>query len=248
MAQLVKLEDYVSRYELNLYHYQSRFVALKKRRAEEGKNQRTSISRKIFTSQLKWASSTVKEFSKLDPCYLNDEQLQFLTTKIPDSYFLFYKPAILHKAAPVELEVILAGPGAIWCIVLLEGKDAIYHEDTKHFWKRTDDGQKSKKVVNPFIALERMDFVLKPYLEPFKDRLHLKKAVLCQNGYVDIPPKWSDVQVVDKRTFGSWYTKVAGDPSPPKSHQLKFIDALLKASVTNSLLQPEWEGNSRLEE
>jgi hypothetical protein len=35
MAHLVKIHDYVSRYEKNLYHYQSQFIRLKKKRREE---------------------------------------------------------------------------------------------------------------------------------------------------------------------------------------------------------------------
>ncbi|MDN4072550.1 hypothetical protein [Fictibacillus terranigra] len=248
MAQLVKLEDYVSRYEVNLYHYQSRFVALKKRRFKEGEDQRDSISSKIFDHQLKWASSTVKEFSTLDPSYLSDKALHFLCTKIPDNYFLFYKPSVRHKAAPVELEVVLAGPREIWCIALLEGKDVIYQENSKHFWNKANEGANDKKIVSPYIALERMDFVLNPYLEYFKNRLQLKKAVLCQNGYVDTQTKRNDVVVIDKRTFDSWYTRVAGVPSPPKSHQLKFVDLLLKASLTKSILRREWEDSRGLKD
>ena len=38
MGQLIKLQDYVSRYEQNIFHYPSRFVLLKKQQWEKLRN------------------------------------------------------------------------------------------------------------------------------------------------------------------------------------------------------------------
>ncbi|MGC4376046.1 hypothetical protein WD019_03785 [Fictibacillus sp. Mic-4] len=243
MAQLVKLEDYVSRYELDLYRYQGQFIRLKKKRLQqlENKNEKTieQFKNQLYHFQLNWASSTVREISKVDPRYAHNRLLKWLTTELPDNYFLFFNPVFLVKNAPVQLDIIVVGPRLIWMIVFLEGNDAIFQEQSKRFWVKLDKDRKLK-IVNPHLSLQRMHYCTNEWIAAFKEQLRVKKAIVAKDGFIDKPSGWEGTEYVDKRTFFDWLVSVKKEPSPIKSHQLKLVDRMLKHCVTNALLRPEW--------
>lgn len=179
MAQLVKLLDYVSRYENDLSRYPTQYIRLKtsqwkrmkiqwehgadlsdwshspeepEEQIEEGKwysplfrllgNRKERIEEvetvvleqgdqedvdtldfypniiyhpeseeqlrrlyidQLFQFQLKWASSTMLEKSKLDPKFMRDSLLRSFTQQLPDSYLLFYYPILKVKKHPSNL-------------------------------------------------------------------------------------------------------------------------------------------------
>jgi hypothetical protein len=251
MAQLVKIQDYVSRYEKNLYHYQSLFMRLKEKRLKsflhkyeesrspQNKEQAMKNFREfLFNHQLNWATSTVKEVSVLEPRFENDSTLKFLSQEIPDNYFLIYEPVLQVKSAPVELDIILVGPAAIWLIVWMDGKGIWQEAENKRFWNNVDSVQKETRL-SPLIRLDRMKKIIGEMAAPFQEQLVIKNTVIAPESYIDLPVDWRKINYIDKRNFKEWHRQVIHEPAPVKSQQLKFVSVLLENSVTNSLTRKD---------
>ncbi|WNB93092.1 hypothetical protein [Bacillus sp. NEB1478] len=247
MAQLVKIQDYVSRYEKNLYHYQSLFMRLKENRWNDflHKNDRNvnyankketvkQFRENLFEHQIKWATTTVKEISKVEHKYLKDSRLQFLTQEIPDNYFLLYEPVLQIKNAPIELDIILAGPANIWLIVWMSGEGIWQETDNKRFWKNADP-ENGETRLNPFIRLERMNTIIGEWAKPYQQQLSVKQRIIAPDAYIDISNDWRKACFIDKRNFKEWHLQITAEPAPVKNQQLKFISDILKHGVTNSL-------------
>ncbi|HBT70749.1 MAG TPA: NERD domain-containing protein, partial [Lysinibacillus sp.] len=240
MAQLVKLQDYISRYQIDLARYPTQFVRLKKSQWERIKRQwelgedisewqhddneaetnafeekeRFSFFKKIFAGrqkeatedvekleisnelvsdedtipeeettltfepkivfapqsihelkrmfidqffhfQMKWASSTLREKSYVDPRFMRDSLLRTLLQTLPDNYLLFYYPILQIRKAPIELDVVLMSPTECICITVLEAENqAVYVGGSDRFWMKKV-GTKDVKVLNPTINLGR---------------------------------------------------------------------------------------------
>jgi hypothetical protein len=247
MAQLVKIQDYVSRYEKNLYHYQSLFMRIKENRwkaffpgneEESRKLLHKEFRRTLFQNQMNWATSTVKEVSNVDQKYLRDQQLQFLTQEIPDNYFLFYEPVLRIKSAPVELDVILAGPATISLIVWLSGEGIWQEAENKRFWKNVSPEQKETRL-SPVVRLERMNSIIKGWAEPYKEQLSIQQTIITPDAFIDLSNDWRKINYVDKRNFKEWHMKIIHEPAPVKSQQLKFVADILGIGVTNSLYRKD---------
>jgi hypothetical protein len=247
MAQLVKIQDYVSRYEKNLYHYQSLFMRIKESRwkafihtneEESRKILQKEFRKKLFHNQLSWATSTVKEVSNLDQKFIRDQQLQFLTQEIPDNYFLFYQPVLQVKSAPIELDIILTGPATIALIVWLNGEGIWQEADNKRFWRNISPEQKETRL-SPVIRLERMFSIIKGWSEPYKEQLSIQQLVIAPDAFIDLPNDWRKINYIDKRNFKEWHMKIMQEPAPVKSQQLKFVADILSMGVTNSLYRKD---------
>jgi len=224
MAQLVKLLDYISRYENDLTRYPTQFIRLKRSQwdrmkvqwenglehsmwqqvtedeAPEEKSKFASLFRmfgsrkeeveieevegetedddfgfqsnitftpetmeqlrklymdQLFQFQLKWASSTLMDRSRVDPKFMHDSLLRSLTQQLPDSFLLFYYPIVQLQKAPVELDVIIMTPVECMCITVLEKEDlAAFVGGGDRFWKKKV-GEKEIKLLNPLISLNR---------------------------------------------------------------------------------------------
>ena len=160
MGQLVKLQDYISRYEQDIYRYPTQFVRLKKQQwsklqaaflagelyemlQDDDEDDwitekptfieklKTAVKRKIskeelvriedvkidtqedefqmqlaiiprteedlkvaflnqlFDFQMKWATTTIRERSLVDPAYFKDERLKFFLQRFPDTFLVF---------------------------------------------------------------------------------------------------------------------------------------------------------------
>src|SRR5690625_6170454 len=113
MAQLIKLQDYISRYEVDMFKYPSQFIRLKKEHYdkifdewqkelehasfEEGDiilslptnelELKQKFLNNIFPFQLEWASSTISEVSFLYISYEYDERLKFYLLWFIVTYF-----------------------------------------------------------------------------------------------------------------------------------------------------------------
>jgi hypothetical protein len=251
MAQLVKLQDYVSRYEKNLYHYQSLFMRLKEKRLKnflhKNENSQTPVNKEeikkefrnsLFGHQLNWATSTVREISSLHPKYENNKVLRFLSQETPDNYFLLFEPVLQVKSAPIELDIILIGPASIWLAVWMEGEGIWQETDNKRFWKNTDSDQRETRL-NPLIRLDRMNKIIAEWAEPFKQQLAIKSTIVAPDSYIDLPVDWRKVTYIDKRNFKEWHRQLVHESAPVKSQQLKFISLLLENGVTNSLYRKD---------
>jgi hypothetical protein len=247
MAQLVKIQDYVSRYEKNLYHYQSLFMRIKENRwkafilhneEDDRKVLHSDFRKKLFQNQISWATSTVREFSNLQPKYLKDQQLQFLTQEIPDNYFLFYEPVLQVKSAPIELDVILVGPATISLIVWMNGEGIWQEADNKRFWKNVSQDQKETKL-SPVVRLERMNSIIKGWAEPYKQQLTIHQTIVAPQAFIDLSNDWKKINYIDKRNFKEWHMQIISEPAPVKSQQLKFVADILGTGVTNSLYRKD---------
>lgn len=320
MGQLIKLQDYVSRYQQDIYVYPSRFVRLKKQQWDkwhkaweanesyqsqftqhypsgtadwadeekeplmeklmgllkrgrneddeeydasgiEGKkaedalefeasfavrpetieNLKHQFLDQLYRFQLKWASSTLTEKSFPDKQYYYDENLKYFLQRYPDTYLVMYNPIFLLKKAPVETETIVISPTEVWCISFLEQEDsAVFTGSKDRFWIKRGKGEE-KKVLNPLLALNRTEKIIRKIFEIQSIELPVKKAVLTRNGYIDYPAAPIDVQLIEKRTYNQWFQAIRSQRSPLKHAQLKGAQALLQYCQTSSVKRLEWE-------
>ena len=305
MGQLIKLQDYVSRYEQDIYHYSSQFVRLKKQqwtklkksyldgnmnewlidpedspsneihseperkghmpgkfkrlfhriKKEESpslhsepavtkpeqelgrflkKHPRTEGDLKqqfldrIFNFQLKWASSTLREKSVVNANYIYDQKLRYFLQRFPDNCLILYKPVFQFKNAPVELDILLMTPTDIWCLTFLEAEeDAVFLADKGRFWTRRHHKYPDKKVLNPYISLNRMERIVTRILNSKGIEMPIKKGILCRNGYIDDVNAIYTERIIDKRSYSKWFESMRNNQSPIKNQQLRSGQALL---------------------
>lgn len=249
MAQLVKLENYISRYELDMFRYPARFARIKRKHWEQLNNdletsmseeeRRFQFTENVFAFQLRWASSTLKRKSFMDDRYKRDRWLKFFLQQFPDNYLLLYRPVFLLKQAPVELEIIMIGPAAVWCVTLLEGNEgSVFQGSSKRFW-HVIGGERREDVLNPLISNSRMSQIVPKLLNDHDDALPVRRVVLSPQSFIEYPEAPLDVQFYDRRNVNQWFEKIARQPSPLKYKQFKNAQRLLQRCQTVSVLRPE---------
>lgn len=322
MGQLIKLQNYISRYEQNIFHYPARFVTLKKQQWEkwqrewnEGKEpisftmppqEQTEVKKQpligkiktwfqrkrreeaqpaevepvmeasvpheeemeddldyppcfqrpesvtelkqhflnhLFHFQIKWATSTLTESSRFNKKFLFDERMKYFLQRFPDTYLVMYKPIFLLKKAPVEVECVLIGPDAIWCIVFVEDREnSVFIGSKDKFWE-VRNKEKVKKVLNPLISLERTEKIVRKILQWKGIEYPVHKVLLSRNGYIDYPALPFGVQLVDKSRHEEWFQAMRSLRIPLKSTQLKAAQVLLEYCETDSAKRKEWMQN-----
>lgn len=316
MAQLIKIQDYVSRYEQDIYRYPSQFIKLKKQQWDKIKaaylageldqlfsqsyetqmvdlayeEEKKSIFDKMkgifqrskseeideqidpqkkednifsihipvdtasldelkqtFLNQLlhfqmKWGSSTIHEKSFIDTSFFLDEKLRFFLQRFPDTFLVMYKPVFRLKNAPVEVDVIVLSPMDAWCITFLEAEeDAAFVGSSEKFWLRKHHKFPDKKVLNPLLSVNRMGRIVSQLFDLYEVTLPIKKVIISRNGYVDYPLVPYDIELLDKRSFPSWFEKMRRVSVPFKHQQLKAAQSLLEYCQTTSTRRIEWE-------
>ncbi|GMB07291.1 NERD domain-containing protein [Thermolongibacillus altinsuensis] len=307
MGQLIKLQDYISRYELDVYHYPSEFIRLKKKQWERVKQawesgqlsasmqqvdswkwmeQETSLFSKIknlwkrsneeieeqsneekegefsftfttepksiedlkflfleklFRLQIRWASSTLTEESLVDQKYYYDPYLKYFLQRFPDTYLCMYKPIFLLKKAPVELETILISPTTTWCLTFVEGrKDNIIVGSADRFWTEMINDQE-RKMLNPLLALNRTEKIVKKIYEHFAIDMPVKKVIINRQGYIEYRYAPSDLEIIDRRNYDMWFSSLRQLTLPLKHVQLKAAQALLHYCDAHYYDRIEWE-------
>ncbi|MCR8855505.1 nuclease-related domain-containing protein [Lysinibacillus sp. FSL R7-0073] len=326
MAQLVKIQDYISRYQIDLARYPTQFVRLKKSQWDRIKRQwelgedisewqhidnetetdtfeekeRFSFIKKIFTGrqkeaaedvedieisnelissedtipeeettltfepkivyapqsihelkrmfidqffhfQMKWASSTLREKSYVDPRFMRDSLLRTLLQTLPDNFLLFYYPILQIRKAPIELDVVLMSPTECICITVLEADNqAVYVGGSDRFWMKKV-GTKDSKVLNPTINLARMESVLSQLFKEENIDMPIRKVVLTRNGYFDYPGSPYGVRFVDRRNYGEWMEHLRKASSPMKHMQIRAAQAILNTVQTTSFNRDIWQ-------
>ncbi|AOV07190.1 nuclease-related domain-containing protein [Sporosarcina ureilytica] len=309
MAQLVKLLDYVSRYENDLTRYPTQFLRLKQYQwnrmkiqwetgaehtlfesendqevDEEEKNRKSLFSSffrlfkgskeeereadekkiieedesfdfnpnviyqpgsieqlrqlyldQLFHFQIKWASSTLMDKSRVAPKYMRDSLLRSFLQDLPDSYLLFYEPIIKLQKAPVELDIILITPVECMCITVLEEEDvAAFSGDGSRFWTKRH-GKEEVKVLNPLLSLNRMTKIIS---QLFKERdidFPIKKYLISRNGYIDYPIGGFDLEVIDRRYYEEWFDSIGKLSTPLKYTQFRAAQAILDVGQTTAI-------------
>ena len=317
MAQLVKLQDYTSRYQIDLARYPTQFVRLKKNQWDRVKQQweqgdevedwqhieeaeeekpRFSFVRKLFSKkespqeevvgeqellasedeipdeettltfnakivyapqtlkelrqmfmnqffhfQLKWASSTLREKSYVDPKFMRDSFLRTVLLSLPDTYLVFYYPIIKVKKAPVELAIIILTPTECICINKLEQEEqAVYVADGDRFWTKKV-GKKDTKVLNPFISLNRTEAVLEQLFDQEHITIPIRKVLLSRNGYFDYPGTAFNTKLIDKRSYDEWFDQLKRSASPMKHMQIRSAQTLLAQAQITSFNRNIWQ-------
>lgn len=319
MGQLIKLQDYVSRYEQDIFLYPSRFVRLKKQqwdktvslwedgstlgaemekspiqewveeekepfiqrikgfltRGKQGEEKELKEDEglddeqellsfspnfafhahtlddlkhhfldQLFNFQMKWASTTLLEQSFVDKAYFFDNRLKYFIQRFPDTYLVLYNPIFLLKNAPVEVEHVVVTPTDIWCISFLEREDtAVFLGSNDRFWVKRNQ-KTEEKILNPLLALNRTEKIVKKILNLHEVELPIRKVVLTRNGYIDYPTAPYDTTFIEKRNYEKWFQQMRRNSSPLKHVQLKAAQALLLYCQTTSVRRIEWEQDS----
>jgi hypothetical protein len=300
VAHLIKLEDYVSRYQYDMYRYPSQFSRLKLERwkrlkqeweassindihpvKEQAKSSKGAFDKlkswynreqpvalkggfeeppyrfkykslpelkkfflqELYEFQLNWASSTIVEKSTMQQVHHYDVTLKWLLQSIPDNYFVLYYPTITYPKATVQFDILLVGPTDIWCIVNLSGKEnTIFQTFSERYWLEVV-GDEEKKIINPFLSLNRMSMIIKRVLVDTELDMTVQKMVLSQEGYIDVQSRLGGTQFLDQRNVKTWNQKQKNNPSPIKSTQLKFSQAILNFCQTTSVTRPVFDNN-----
>jgi hypothetical protein len=204
---------------------------------------KSSFLLELYEFQLNWASSTLRETSKLKKQFFYDETLRWLLQSFPDNFFVLYYPIVTYPKATVQFDILLIGPTDIWCIVNLNAKDnTIYQSFSERYWIE-QDLEKEKKVVNPLLSLNRMSTMMKRILADTDLDMTVRKAVMTKKGYIDVDPQWSGAFFLDQRNIDEWNEKMKNTSSPIKSVQLKFSQHLLDVCQTLSEIRPDFESD-----
>lgn len=330
MAQLIKLQDYISRYEIDLARYPTQFIRLKTNQWERIKYQwqtgeaierwehieeevkeekKKSLFQKLFPFkkeaevieeeqediekvtisndwaveenpyqeddstltfepnlvytpktleelkkmfidqffhfQMKWASSTLREKSYVDPKFMRDTFLRSMLQTLPDNYLVFYYPILRVKKAPIELDIIIMTPTECLCITVLEQESqAVYITNSERFWLKKD-GKNEKKVLSPLIQLNRMEKVVEQIFQQNHIELPIRKVLLTRNGYIDYPGTMYGVSFVDKRKFPEWIGQLSRSVSPMKHMQIRGAQAILNTVQTTSFHRDIWNTENK---
>lgn len=330
MAQLVKLQDYISRYEIDLARYPTQFIRLKQNQWERVRYQwqsgdvieqwehideediqeekKTSIFQKLFPFkkdkeeieveedieqikisdellsdpdyvpdedttlifepnmaytpqtieelkkmfidqffhfQIKWASSTLREKSYVDPKYMRDTLLRSMLQTLPDNYLIFYYPILRVKKAPIEVDIIIMTPTECLCVTVLEQEElAVYIANSERFWVKKV-GKVDKKVLSPLIQLNRMEKVIEQLFMQNGIDMPIRKILLTRNGYIDHPGNMYGIQFVDKRKFPEWMQSLKHSVSPMKHMQIRAAQAILKTGQTTSFNRDIWNTENK---
>ncbi|MCF6138331.1 hypothetical protein [Pseudalkalibacillus berkeleyi] len=292
MAQLLKIEDCVSRYEQDVFRYTGQYIRLKKerwnrvkinweseknsnltddileetkppkkwwqRKAEPSETEPTEPINKTYTPitltalkknfkeelynfQLKWASATIREQSRISNRVRNHSFLRYMLMDLPDNYLVLYKPIVRLKKAETQLDVIIIGPDSIQAIVQMNANEQeTIHPTQGRFWEIERKGEKNR-IISPVSAVQRMNYFIESIIDQASSEMKFTYTILAENSYINrsnIPPY---IQVVDKSVYEQWSDQLKRQPSPIKYKQLKAAKTLLDHCVTTSYLRPEWE-------
>ncbi|MBD8037550.1 NERD domain-containing protein [Solibacillus sp. A46] len=335
MAQLVKLQDYISRYEIDLARYPTQFIRLKQNQWDRVKYQwqtgemierwehieeenvqeekKTSLFQKIFPFkkdklseeneeqediekitisndwavendevleeettllfepnivytpqtleelkkmfidqffhfQMKWASSTLRQKSYVDPKFMRDTLLRSMLQTLPDNYLIFYFPILRVKKAPIELDIIILTPTECLCITLLEQEEqAVFIANSERFWTKKV-GKNEKKLLSPLIQLNRMEKIIEQIFAQNNIELPIRKVLLTRNGYIDYPGTMYGISFVDKRKFPDWMNSLKHSVSPMKHMQIRGAQAILNTVQTTSFNRDIWNTDGNKED
>lgn len=204
----------------------------------------------LFHFQLKWASSTLREKSYIDPKYQRDVWLRQVVQKLPDTYFVLYNPILKLKKAPIEVGVVILTPTDCYVIQKVEAEDmAAFTGNSKdRFWLKKF-GEHEKKILNPLTSLYRMEKVVEQIMEEANAKMKIHRVLLSQTGYIDYPGSIYDVSLIDRRNIEDWFNHLKGNASPMKHLQFKAAEALLTNSQTTSYNRSDWyKATNELEE
>ncbi|GAY77531.1 hypothetical protein [Sporolactobacillus inulinus] len=244
MTQLIKVNQCISRYQLNFLGYANRYPWLKKRRHVEWKlRQQGGLADRaepeqrfddwLFAKQLLWASSTAEAYSPFPDQLLQTVWLRRLLKGINDVSFLMYQPVLLTKSGPVQLDSILLMNDRICCIhPLLGAAGDVFQPLEQRRWQQITNGAK-RTLVNPLIALRRTKAVISAFLRnQGMTELQAQGVVYAPQAYIEKVPAESEIVFVDRRNEREWFQRADQHSLLLKREQVACAEALLHASET----------------
>lgn len=300
MAQLIKLHEYISRYEQHPYRYPGQFIKLKKEnwekmhreweeqqaapssfvtdeaKEEEQKKSWYHVFRKkeeeveqpnpapayvaptekilkqdfleeLFDFQLKWATSTLGEFSFFDQKFKKDPVLRYFLKRFPDTFFVMYKPVFEVKQTTMEAETILIHPLGIEIISVLEDKpDVLFWASEERTWKRESKGQFST-FLNPMLSLNRTEKLVQGILRKYDIDLPVQKVVLSRENQIRFASEPRNTQFIGSQKHTAWLMAKREEQLALKHVQLRASEVLLDHAYTKAVARPEWEEEEKEE-
>src|SRR6185437_13280864 len=110
---------------------------------------------------------------------------------------------------------------------ILEEEDvAAFVGGGERFWVKKS-GENEKKILNPLIALNRMEKIVSGIFIAQEIDFPIKKYLISRNGYIDYPGTAFDVKIVDRRSYAEWFTTLQKSAVPMKFTQFKAAQAIL---------------------
>ncbi|WP_085523064.1 nuclease-related domain-containing protein [Tuberibacillus sp. Marseille-P3662] len=240
MAQLIKLDRYVSRYEDNLFHYASQYIKIKQGKWAAFKNQsdlklsnkmRHTFHKTMFRHQLVWASSTLNQRSEIMDIYKHHQELQFLLSNFSDTVLLMFHPIIQNG----QLNTIMIHPGMVWNVKLLLGEtDSVFQGDTNGTWQEiTSNGRRS--MDSPLHSIHQSATSLKKLLAGEQQQMPVHHYVLAPNSFIENYYPTGNVDIVDKRQFLDLQRKGLDSGQPMRHQQLNLAKWLLEKTETTAI-------------
>ncbi|MFP7493270.1 NERD domain-containing protein [Terribacillus saccharophilus] len=301
MAQLIKLHEYISRYEQHPYRYPGQFIKLKKENWEKKhkeweqqqaapapylpeeekeetnkkawyqvfrkKDQEEDIEEnpapvyiaptegalkqdfleELFDFQLKWATSTLGEFSFIDHKYKKDPILRYFLKRFPDTFFVMYKPVFEVKQTTMEAETILIHPLGIEIITVLEDKpEVLFWTSDERTWKREAKGRFTT-FLNPMLSLNRTEKLVQGILRKYDIDLPIQKTVLSRENQIRFVSEPRNTKFIGSQKHTAWLMAKRQEPMALKHIQLRASEVLLEHSFTKAVARPEWEAEEKEE-
>ncbi|RYL94549.1 nuclease-related domain-containing protein [Sporolactobacillus sp. THM19-2] len=246
MAQLIKIGQCVSRYQIHLMRYAHRFILLKKRRQEqwmhrENREQPSGSARKhekdlfeewIYDMQTEWATRTAVEQSRFPEAWASQSWVKRLLTEVNDLSFFMFRPVLKAGEATIQLDSLLLTADAVWCLTALEGeRGSVFQGISRRKWReiRSDD---VRELLNPLIALKRTRRIVSGYLGKFGLSVPVLAAVYVPNGFIEFVQEESGLSLVDLRNESAWLRLISRHSMMMKRDQIAATEALLSGCVT----------------
>ncbi|MFC7393584.1 hypothetical protein [Scopulibacillus cellulosilyticus] len=256
MAHLIKLDECISRYQLDLNTYINRFIQIKRRRFEQWKTAWETQAGQIYKSklrgittqeefkakfhlwlfkqQIKWATSTAEKFSECPPHYLKDHWLKQCLAELNDVTLLFCNPVIQMKKAAVPLESIILTPYEIWCVKHLQGeKQSVFQTLSQRKWREiTSRGQIN--IVNPLISLRHTGAIVSNILKQHHITRPVRLCLLSMQSYIENVENAGQIEFYDCRGAAGWLENLNKPHSLLKHDQLVAAKTLYKYCSTKA--------------
>ncbi|MCI1856832.1 MAG: NERD domain-containing protein [Sporolactobacillus sp.] len=234
MAQLIKVRQCVSRYQLDLTRYMNRFLRLKGRRQAQWRNAAMSgFDDWLYRMQLEWATKTAERTSECPEELQRDGDLQKLLRILSDRSLLLYRPVLLTGQAAVQLDSLLLTDDEIWCVHVLKGEaGSVFQEISERKWQEIVNGG-TRELLNPLIALKRTRAVVEAFCRKCGVAgLSVVAAVYAPDGYIEFVPGERGIRFVDRRSKRDWFTQINRHTFMVKKDQALIAEGLLRHCET----------------
>lgn len=245
MAQLIKIRQCISRYQVDLLRYANRYIWLKNRRqvaweekqgrgAGSGRNQAYEQGRDaelfnswLFDMQMEWATRTAEEQSECPDDVSGQLWLRMVLSRINDLSFLMYEPVLDAQTAAVQLDSLLITNDTVWCVRSLSGeKGSVFQGVSERKWREITTGS-DRELLSPIISLRRTKAVIQAYLKNRDIDMATEAVVFAPDSFIEFVQETADISFVDSRNAASWFDRMSRHSLLMKKNQIAVAEALL---------------------